>query len=84
MQIKRKLKFSKTTTRRILVTRLGRCEQVFCPSCGAEMLEPWEAAQSLGISQRVIFQSIETGAVHFCESGEKSVFVCPLSLAELW
>ncbi len=56
---------------------------VWCPDCAArpEMLTPEEAAQLSGLSQRAIYRSIEAGSVHFLETADGRLFVCPATLA---
>ncbi len=44
------------------------------------MLTPEEAARLTGLSQRAICRGVEAGAVHFLETADGCLFVCPASL----
>lgn len=61
---------------------------VGCHVCAnvPEMIAPEEAAALVGVNMRVIIRSIETGRLHFTETREAAVVVCPRSIAEcgLW
>ncbi len=82
MEIKRMLRISTTTKRRIVVSSWTAGEPIICPRCGTEMLEVKQAAIYFGIEQREIFQMIENDRAHFVECEGRSVFVCVAPLIE--
>ena len=55
---------------------------VWCLDCAGQpqMLTAEEAARLSGLSLRAICRSIEAGGVHFLETADGGVFVCPASL----
>ena len=64
----------------VIRRRRGRTT-AFCAECPdqPEMLTAGEAAPLCGHSLRAIFRLIEAGLVHFLESPEGELFVCPTS-----
>jgi len=58
--------------------------KIFCAACPAKtgMLNPQEAAEQVGVSQRTVFRWIDEGVIHFTESAEGKLFVClaPLTI----
>ena len=56
--------------------------QLRCASCAepVTMLSLDEAVRLTGASSRAIHRWIEAGAIHFAESSEGRVFLCPASL----
>ncbi len=55
-----------------------------CRKCGAEtarMFKPEEAAIIVGVSLREIFRLLERDAVHFEETLDGAIYVCPRLLA---
>ena len=57
---------------------------VWCTECASQpaMLTTEEAARLSGLSQRAICRGVEAGAVHFLETADGSLFVCPASLCD--
>lgn len=51
-----------------------------CPVCQAPLLTPAEAAGLHGVSQRTLFQRLEQGLLHFCETGDGQLYFCAASL----
>jgi len=53
-----------------------------CAQCAAEslMVTPDEAAALRGVTSRVIYQWVEAGVIHYTESAEGWLLVCPGSL----
>lgn len=83
MEIKRTTEIIVETERRVIVRQQpAQTEQVFCPNCGASMLSAEQVAVVFGVSQRRIFQLIETGAADFFETENGVMLICPSSLAE--
>jgi hypothetical protein len=56
----------------------------WCEPCGqqVELITPDAAAQSMGISARIIYRHVEAGAIHFTEIQDGHLLVCRNSLAE--
>jgi len=72
------IEFSET----IAYSRPGERYETFCPECKSmvEMLTTQVAAIVTGTTDREIYRLVETGKVHFVESGR--VLVCLRSLSE--
>jgi hypothetical protein len=67
-----------------VVRRRAGQSAVWCTECAGQpaMLTPEEAARLSGLSQRAICRSVEAGAVHFLETADGCLFVCPASLCD--
>ena len=54
----------------------------WCEECGLEtlMISPDAAAELVGASLREIYRRVEAGALHFIETPEGRLFICPASL----
>ena len=81
MEIKRKVKILVATNRRYTIRQSPSVKQITCAKCGEPMLTTEQVAGILGITQRRIFQIIETGAVHFTETEAGAALICLSSLA---
>ena len=53
--------------------------RAWCPGCAAEvwMLRPGEAALLAGLSARAVYRLAEAGLVHFAETPDGLLLVCP-------
>jgi len=62
----------------LIVRKLGTDQFLICPICeaGMRMLTLTEAAFHLQVSQRMVFQWIEAGLIHFSETADGGLFVC--------
>lgn len=76
-----------TETRESLSIRLNtraraRRARVMCEECEAEvpMLTPEEAAPPSGLSVRSINRLVEDGSIHFKETPDRLLLVCPNNL----
>ena len=83
MEIKRTTEILVETNRRFVIRQPEADEQVFCPVCGEPMLAAEQIAAVFGISQRRLFQLVETGAAHFTETETGAMMICPSSVAEI-
>jgi len=83
MEIKRKFEMSIATNRRYIIHQPASGRQIACAECGEPMLTTEQAASIFGITQRRIFQIIETEAAHFAEIEAGAVMICLTSLAEV-
>jgi len=83
MEIKRNFEMLVATNRRYIIRQSPLVRQIACAECGEPMLRVEQAAVLFGITQRRIFQIIETETVHFTESEVGAVMICITSLAEI-
>lgn len=83
MEIKRKIKVLVATNRRYIIRQSKSDSSIACAKCGEPMLTTEQAAKIFGITQRRVFQLIETEAVHFNEVEAGAVMICITSLNEV-
>ena len=84
MEFKRTTEIFVETNRRFVIRQPEEsAEQSACPNCAEPMLAAEQIAQVFGISQRRIFQLVETGAAHFAEISGGAMMICPSSVAEI-
>ncbi len=83
MEIKRKFEMLIATNRRYTIRQSAPARQIACAECGEPMLTTEQAAGFFGVTQRRIFQVIETEAAHFTETEAGAVMICLTSLAEV-
>lgn len=83
MEIKRKFEFLVSTNEKFIVRKSSAHRQIACAKCGEPMLTAEQAAGMFGITQRRIFQIIETDAAHFAEAEACAVMICLPSLAKV-
>lgn len=81
MEIKRKVEIFVATNEKFVVRQTTGRRITVCEKCGEPMLTAEQTAGMFGITQRRIFQIIETGAAHFTESKAGAFMVCLTSLA---
>ena len=81
MKITRKTEISIQQTKR-LVFSIPKTEAVFnCPHCESkdEMLIAEQAASVFGCARREIYRRVEAGQIHFVETTEGILYICPAS-----
>jgi len=83
MEFKRTTEIFVETKRRFVIRQPEAAEQFACPKCAEPMLAAEQIAVVFDISQRRLFQLVETGAAHFTETETGAVMICPSSLAEI-
>lgn len=68
-------------TRSLVLNRARQHAPLFCTTCSLPMLliAPDEAAMLAGVSTRAIYRFVETGQLHYTETGGR-LLVCPNSL----
>jgi len=81
MEIKRKIEMVVATNSRYIIRQSPSGRQIACAECGYPMLTAEQAANIFGITQRRIFQIIETAGAHYTELEAGAVMVCLTSLA---
>ena len=81
MEIKRNFEMLVATNRRYIIRQSLLVRQIACAECGAPVLTTEQAANLFGITQRRIFQIIETEAAHFTETEAGALMICLNSLA---
>lgn len=82
MTLKQKT-IARIETHNVTVVRTARKPvNLRCEACGTTtaMVTPERAAEMLKTNPRVIYQRIETGEVHFVETGGGEVLICSESL----
>ncbi|MGI8639472.1 MAG: hypothetical protein ACR2MG_05900 [Pyrinomonadaceae bacterium] len=82
MEIKRKIEMVVATNSRYIIRQSAPGRQIACAECGDPMLTAEQAANIFGITQRRIFQIIETEAAHFTETEAGAAMICITSLAK--
>lgn len=83
MEIKRKIEFLVATNRRYIIRESVSYVKITCLHCGEAMLNAEGSAGLFGITQRRVFQIIETEAVHFTETEAGAVMICLTSLSAI-
>jgi hypothetical protein len=82
MQIKRNFEKFVVTKRRFVI-RQAPVGQTVCADCGEPMLRIEPVAVLFSVTQRRIFQIIETGATHFIETETGALMICLSSLTAI-
>jgi hypothetical protein len=72
------------TERTLIFRNRGGLRDAWCPECGAEvqMARVDAAAHQTGLNELVVYQLVESGAVHFIEDESRRVLVCLKSLRQ--
>lgn len=83
MEIIRKTSIVVETKRRFIVSQPETGEQIFCPLCTGQMISAEASAVLFKLSRRAVYQAIETGKLHFSETKNGLIFICPASFAEI-
>jgi len=67
---------------RMTIWRGARQVTAWCDQCRADvpLVTPNEAAGLAGTDARAIFRRVESGEVHFIETGEGALLICAKSL----
>jgi hypothetical protein len=71
--------------RRLIVLRRARASGLdWCADCGEQvaMLTPDQAATIANVSSRTIYRRVEAGEMHYTETAEGFLLVCPNSIRE--
>ncbi len=81
MEIKRSFEKLVVTKRRFVIRQTPSVKQTTCAECGEPLLTAEQIANLFAITQRRVFQIIETGAAHFSETNAGAAMICLKSLA---
>jgi excisionase family DNA binding protein len=81
-KMKKRMKVTLETNRLLVIARRGQAQPCWCTHCGAQvqMLWPDEAAALTGVSARTIYALVEAGQLHFTETADGRLLICPNSL----
>ncbi len=68
---------------RVMLVSSRKSPVIWCEACDAlvGMLTVDEAAALAGVSSRSIYRRVESGQLHFAETPEGRLFICPNSLS---
>ena len=81
MKITRRTNILIKTAREFFVRRPGS-EAIRCLNCDDEMMQVQDFAEHFAISRREIYRLIEAGRIHFIETDEPEIYLCPASSEE--
>jgi len=67
----------------LVLRRTGHRTPLYCATCPSPvpLVAPEEAAVLAGVSTRTIYRWAETAQLHFTETPEGKLYVCPQSLS---
>lgn len=71
------------TKRRFVVGSVENDELVQCPQCVEPMISAHASANLFGVSSREIYRLVEAGAIHFVETENNQMFVCPTLIRQV-
>jgi hypothetical protein len=72
------------TERTLVIRKRGSSAVAWCGACRekVQMVTPAEAAIRAAVTTRTIYRRVESGTLHFIETGDGSVLICSNSLLE--
>jgi hypothetical protein len=84
VKVRKTMKIGLETQRVVSLTRRIRAIESWCNQCGKqrEMISPEGAAARAGVSLREIYRQVEAHELHFIETHEGWVFICPNSVTQ--
>lgn len=84
MKVRRTMKIGLETQRVVSFTKRVHSIEAWCKQCGKqrEMIHPEEAAARAGVSLREIYRQVEAHELHFIETHEGWILICPSSVAQ--
>ena len=84
MKVRRTMKIGVETQRVVSLTRRVYALEAWCSQCGEQrqMIHPEEAASRAGVSLRAIYRLVEARQLHFIETPEGLVLICPNSITQ--
>lgn len=81
MKIIRKTNILVETKRRFIICQPEQGELFFCPYCPGQMISAEASSLLFNLSRRAVYRTIETGKVHFSETENGLIYICPESFA---
>ena len=84
MKVRRIMKIGVETQRVVSLTKRVGAIEAWCSQCGEQrqMIHPEEAAARAGVSLRAIYRLVEAHKLHFIETPEGLVLICPNSVTQ--
>ena len=84
MKVRRTMKIGLETQRVVSLTKRVQTIEAWCSHCGKrrEMICAEEAAARAGVSLRAIYRLVEAHELHFVETPEGLVLICPNSVTQ--
>ena len=84
MKVRRIVKIGVETQRVVSLTKRVGAIETWCSQCGEQrqMIHPEEAAARAGVSLRAIYRLVEAHKLHFIETSEGLVLICPNSVTQ--
>ena len=82
MEIIRKTDILLETKRRFIIRQPTTDALILCDRCDGQMITAEASAVLFAVSRRVVYRLIENEAIHFGETENGLIYVCPDSLAE--
>jgi hypothetical protein len=81
--VKRRTEITIESSRLMIIRQVDSAPRVSCQVCNEriEMVTPDHAASLFRLSTRIIHRMIEDGKVHFRESSDGSLLICPNSIS---
>ena len=81
---KRRIEITVEKHRLIVLKRQRRSVPDWCADCGEQvsMLTPDQAATMANVSSRTIYRRVEAGEMHYTETAEGFLLICPNSIRE--
>ena len=76
---KRRIVITRETDELFVIKTPLHSREVWCPKCAAQvrMLTPEAAAAVTGMSARAIYRLVEAGQIHFTETPDGLLLICP-------
>jgi excisionase family DNA binding protein len=73
------------TDRVVVIKKRKASILAWCPACAGQvqMVTPDEAAVIARVSSRTIYRWVEAGKLHFAETAEGFLLICPQSLLKI-
>ena len=80
--MKRRIEITEETIEILILKKSGRSRPNWCAGCSGqvEMITPEQAMLVAGVNSRTIYRWVEAGHVHYSETPEGLLFICPNSL----
>jgi len=84
MRITRRTNILVETKRKIVIQAQPAETPIYCEQCAEPMIPAQMSADIFGFSSRIIYRLIESDKIHFIETENNEIYVCPLSVKRLF